>query len=194
VDYQPLRLSVLPHLGYFVNYRFRPNTVLQAELITKYVHGYQLHAEFMDIIPGGSSHIILNTNDILFFELPVVLKQQFRPEQSWLLGIKPSGNLKVLSYGLASYSNNAPGRLPDSQNGIRYFDLGLVLGWEWRYSKYWALDIRYNQGLLDLTYDQFYRDNSTHLNSDLQVSLRYSIHHKSRRHVPKTLFPTPAGK
>jgi hypothetical protein len=194
VDYHPLRMSVLPHLGYFANYRFRPNTVLQAELVVKYVSGYKLHASFMDIIPGGSSQVILNTNNLLYLELPLIYKQQYKPGKSWLLGIKPSGNVKLFSSGLTSYSNFAPLRTEDSQNGIRYFDLGLVFGWEWRYGKNWALDIRYNQGLLDLTYDQFYRDQSTHLNSDLQVSLRYSIHPNSRRHAPKTLFPTPPGK
>lgn len=194
VDNNPIRLSVLPHLGYFLSYRFRPKTILQAEIMAKYVTGYHLSASFIDIIPGGASEVILHTNNLIFLEIPLVVKRQYKPEQSWLLGIKPSGNLKVFSGGLTSYSNDAADRFYTNQDGMRYFDLGLVLGWEWRYHKNWALDIRYNQGLFDLTFDQFYRDNSTHLNSDLQVSLRYSLSNKTRRHAPKTLFPTPAGR
>ena len=37
----------------------------------------------------------------------------------------------------------------------------------------WLLDIRWNQGFLDLTPDNLYQDDAVHLNSDLQVSLRY---------------------
>jgi len=194
VDHAPLRLSVLPHLGYFVNYRYRPRTVLQAEFVAKYVSGYQLHAEFIDIIPGGSSIVILNSNNLLFLEFPLVVKHRFKPEQSWLLGIKPAWGVAIAPYGSTSYFNNAPGRIYDSQAGIRHFDLGLVFGWEWRFHTRWAFDIRYNQGLFDLTHDQFYKDNSIHLNSDLQVSLRYLWRKKTRHHAPKTLFPVPAGR
>ncbi|MBC7776617.1 MAG: PorT family protein [Phycisphaerae bacterium] len=175
VDNNPLRLSVLPHLGYFMNYRIRANTTLQADIILKYVTGYQLHIETTDITPGGTAHNILNTNNLLYLEVPLLVKRSFKPEQSWLLGIKPSGNVKLFSTGFASYFNGPGYRHYGSQAGVRYFDLGIVLGWEWRFRQNWALDLRYDQGLLDLTYDQFYRDNSTHLNSDLQVSLRYIL-------------------
>ncbi|HAD13536.1 MAG TPA: hypothetical protein DCF33_14005, partial [Saprospirales bacterium] len=84
-----------------------------------------------------------------------------------------SFNYKAPSTGQpAAYNIDATREYP-SQSGIRYFDMGLVLGWEYRFHKHWALDLRYNQGLLDLTFDQFYRDQSTHLNSDVQLSLRY---------------------
>lgn len=194
VDNNPLRMSVLPHFGYFTSYPLNTNTRVQADFVLKYVSGYQLSAKFMDIIPGGSSTVILNTNNVLYLEIPLVMKREYRPDYSWMLGLKPSGNFKIFPGGEYSSVNNSPSRFINSQAGFRSFDLGLVLGWEWRYHKYWALDIRYNQGLLDLTHDSFYRDNSTHLNSDLQVSLRYTPSKKNRHHAPKTLFPPPAGR
>ena len=175
VDYQPLRLSILPHMGYFVNYHLKPGIEIQGEFVAKLVSGYRLHAEFVDIVPGGSSHIILNTNHLLFLEAPILLKHTYKPRQSWLLGFKPSGVIAIASTGLSSSSGYAPFRFVDDQIGIRHFDFGLVFGWEWRFSKRWALDMRYNQGLFDLTFDPFYQDTKTHLNSDLQVSLRYFI-------------------
>lgn len=194
VDNNPVRLSVLPHLGYFTSYPLSTKTRIQADFVLKYVSGYQLSAKFMDIIPGGSSTVILNTNNVLYLEIPLVMKREYRPDYSWMLGLKPSGNFKIFPGGEYLSANNSPSRFINSQAGFRSFDLGLVLGWEWRYHKYWALDIRYNQGLLDLTHDSFYRDNSTLLNSDLQVSLRYTPSKKNRHHAPKTLFPPPAGQ
>ena len=44
---------------------------------------------------------------------------------------------------------------------------GLVLGYGYRLHQRWAVDVRYNQGLFDLTYDDFFKNTRTLLNSDL---------------------------
>jgi hypothetical protein len=196
VDYNPLRLNVLPHFGYLLRYRLHPKTALQAELVLKPVSDYGWRAEFLDIVPTGSSQVILENNNLLFFEVPIVVQHRYAPDQAWLVGLKPSWNVSVFPYGSFSVTNfNAPSRNYTAHSGIRSFDLGLVLGWEWRISRRWALDVRYNQGLFDLTIDNFYKSRDIHLNSDLQVSLRRFITKKMRRHVPDTnLYPTPAGR
>lgn len=194
VDYTPLRLSALPHLGYLLHYRWRPGISLQAEAVVKFVSGYRLHAEFLDILPGGSSHIVLHQNNLLFLEIPLLVKRAYAPGQAWQLGIKPALNWVIAPNGSTSGVNNAPGRYVSDHDGLRRLDLGLVAGWEWRFGRYWALDVRYNQGLYDLTIDNFYKNRAIHLNADLQVSLRHYSTNKIRRHAPKTHFPVPAGR
>jgi hypothetical protein len=173
VDYNPVRLSILPHIGYFWNHRITSQSSFQVEGVLKYVTGYQLYVETIDILPAGLSSSTLRTNNLLYLEVPLTIKHKLRQKHSALLGMKPSFNYKVLSTGQSAAFNMDATREYTSQSGLRYFDLGLVLGWEYRLHKHWALDLRYNQGLLDLTFDQFYRDQSTHLNSDVQLSLRY---------------------
>ncbi len=185
VDYQPLRVSALPHLGYLLRYRLQPRTALQAEFIIKFVSGYDWRAEFYDVVPGGSAQVILENKHLLYFELPLLLHRSFGTGQSWLFGLKPGLALPIAPYGSFSTTNSgAPKRFYSPHEGIRYLDLGLVLGWEYRFGRRWALDIRYNQGLFDLTVDNFYHSPETHLNSDLQVSLRYFITKKIRKHDP----------
>ncbi|MBK9336711.1 MAG: PorT family protein [Lewinellaceae bacterium] len=196
VDYNPFRLNMLPHFGHLLRYRLHPKTALQAELVLKPVSGYGWRAEFLDIVPTGSAQVILENNNLLFFEVPIVVQHRYAPDQAWLVGLKPSWNVSVFPYGSFSVTNfNTPSRNYTAHSGIRYFDLGLVLGWEWRFGRRWALDVRYNQGLFDLTIDNFYKSRDIHLNSDLQVSLRRFITKKMRRHVPDTnLYPAPAGR
>lgn len=181
VNYQPLRFSALPHLGYMWRYRLNPRTALQGEFVLKYVSGYNWRAEFYDVVPGGSAQVILDNKRLLYFELPLVLQRQYAPGKSWLLGIKPAATLPIAPYGsIALLNSGAPQRNYSTHEGIRYVDLGLVLGWEYRFARRWALDIRYDQGLLDLTIDNFYQSNATHLNSDLQLSLRYFLRTKKQ--------------
>jgi hypothetical protein len=192
VDYRPLRFSALPQLGYFWRYRLQPRTTLQGELTLKYVAGYDWRAVFLDVVPGGSAQVILENKRLLYVEAPLVVQRAYAPGQSWQIGLKPALILPIAPYGATSTSNfGAPNRNYSSHEGIRYLDMGLVLGWEYRFNPRWALDLRYNQGLFDLTVDNFYRQRETHLNSDIQVSLRHFITKKTKKYEPKTLFPAP---
>ena len=196
VDYRPLRFSALPHLGYFWRYRLQPRTTVQGELVLKFVSGYDWRAEFFDMVPGGSAQVILENKRLLYIEVPLVVQRAYAPGQSWQIGLKPALTLPIAPYGSNSGTNfGASRRNYSAHEGIRYLDMGLVLGWEYRFNRRWALDIRYNQGLFDLTVDNFYRQRETHLNSDIQVSLRHFITKKTKKHEPKTLFPAPpAGR
>lgn len=195
VDYRPLRLKAAPHFGYFLRRRITPRTALQGELAFKFVAGYDWRAEFYDVVPGGSNQVILETERLLYVELPLLLQRSWAPGHSWLLGLKPALTLPIAPYGSFSIVNSgAPRRDYSMHEGFRYLDLGLVLGWEYRPGRRWAFDIRYNQGLFDLTKDNFYDQRETHLNSDIQVSLRYFFIKKMRKHAPPTLFPAPPAR
>ena len=195
VDYRPLRLRVAPHFGYFMRRRITPRTSLQGELALKFVPGYNWRAEFYDVVPGGSSQVILETDRLLYIELPLLLQRSWSPGHAWLFGLKPALTLPISPFGtFSSVNSGAPNRDYSMHEGFRYIDLGLVLGWEYRFGRRWALDIRYNQGLLDLTADNFYHQREMHLNSDLQVSLRYFFIKKIRKHEPATLFPAPPAR
>lgn len=195
VDYRPLRVKAAPHFGYFLRRRIAPRTALQGELALKFVAGYDWRAEFYDVVPGGSNQVILETERLLYVELPLLLQRSWAPGHSWLLGLKPALTLPIAPYGSFSVVNSgAPRRDYSMHEGFRYLDLGLVLGWEYRPGRRWALDIRYNQGLFDLTKDNFYDQRETHLNSDIQVSLRYFFIKKIRKHALPTLFPAPPAR
>lgn len=202
VAYDPLYLRGLPHVGHLFRYRFDPRTSVQAEVSAKLVSGYGLRAEFVDILPGNTSSIVLETDRFLFLEVPLLVHRQYAPDKAWLLGVKTAFVHPIQTSGSNSgfFSGGnfikTPRRWYTVRDGVRVLDLGLVLGWEWRYHPRWSFDVRYNQGLFDLTVDGFYRSRAYHLNSDLQVSLRRFIvrNKKTRSHEPKPLFPTPAGR
>ncbi|HAD13087.1 MAG TPA: hypothetical protein DCF33_11705, partial [Saprospirales bacterium] len=96
VDYNPVRFSILPHIGYFWNHRITNRTSIQAEGVLKYVTGYQLYVETVDILPMGLSSSTLRTNNLLYLEIPLTIKHTLRQKHSALLGMKPSFNYKVL--------------------------------------------------------------------------------------------------
>lgn len=201
VAYDPLYLRGLPYFGHLFRYRLDPRTSVQVEVSAKLVSGYGLRAEFVDILPGNTSSVVLETDRFLFLEAPLILHRQYAPDKAWLLGLKTAVVFPIQTSGSFSGSfsggnYNAPRRWYTVRDGVRTLDLGLVLGWEWRYHPRWAVDVRYNQGLFDLTVDGFYRSRAYHLNSDLQISLRHFIvrNKKTRSHEPKPLFPTPAGR
>lgn len=176
VDYMPLRVFPSPQVGQMLRYRVNPRMSLQGEVTLKFVSGYGLRAEFFDVVPTGSAQTILGVNNILFVEVPLTIHRQYAPGKAWLLGLKPAWTIPLLAYGQTNvFNSGAPRRLYTVRDGIRTFDLGLVLGWEWHFHPLWALDIRYNQGLFDLTVDGFFKNRAYHLNSDLQVSMRYFI-------------------
>ncbi|MDX2134989.1 MAG: outer membrane beta-barrel protein [Saprospiraceae bacterium] len=181
VDHDPLRISVLPHIGYLWRYRLAPRTAAQGEIVLKYATGYDWRAEFYDAVPGANAQLILENNNLLFIELPLTIQRQVSAGHTWMAGLKPALVFPMFPSGSNSSSNfGAPRRNYTMRDGVRYLDLGLVLGWEYRFGRRWALDVRYNQGLFDLTIDNFFRSTETHLNSDLQVSLRHFVFKKDK--------------
>lgn len=198
VNYEARRLSIMPHLGYHISAPLTRDYRFQAEVQFKYVSNYQETAEFKYVSPGNVLDIRWEMNNLFFIEMPLLLKQENKGigKTSWLAGVKPAWCTPIFPTG--SNSSSGSGFLPgpqvnlDLRDGVRQFDLGLVLGMDWRFARSWALDLRYNQGMLDLTHDNFFKDNTTHLNCDVQLTLRHYVRpYKYKRHAKHNLYPEP---
>ena len=178
VDYNSLRLSAAPHMGLFFAYRLSEKGSLQLEAQTKLVQNYMLSANFENsvLLPFGpaANQTTLETHSLQFYEFPLLWKQGLKGGRTALLaGVRPS-LIRIYGYRSDAEVSSLADQLPTSnRDGIARFDLGLALGFEYRLSNHWLLDLRYTQGLTDLTFDNWFDEEAMHLNSDLQVSFRY---------------------
>lgn len=195
VNYDALRLSVMPQVGYHISMPLTKRYRFQAECQLKYVTNYQEHTEFVYIVPGNSLEIKWDMNNLFFVELPLLLKKE-NPGvggATWLTGLKPAFCAPVFSGGAYSVSTSSSLPAPqtdfDLRDGVRWIDLGVVLGMEWRFARQWALDVRYNQGLFDLTHDNFFKNTTTHLNTDVQFTLRHYVQPYKNNRYAKNTFP-----
>jgi hypothetical protein len=141
-----------------------------------------LYAGFADTVvqPVGISisQASFDVRSLVFWELPVLL--QWRPHRdarhAWLAGVRPSLNHR--SGGQSSRSSSSINGVATDlsglniRQGMRGFDMGLLVGWRYALTERLSLDVRYNQGLLDLTADNFFKNKTNTLNSDLQLTLR----------------------
>lgn len=171
---KPFGLSVLPHAGYFVSYRITPRSSLEVEAIAKYVAGYRMGGSQLALSPSGSLTDPPKTLDfdLFFMELPVLFKHHTGTQHAWLLGLKPGVTLPRFAAVSEADMDNFESVSQSDRDGIRRFDLGITLGWEWQIARSWALDLRYNQGLTDLSRNTVHLNNSRHLNSGLQLSVK----------------------
>ncbi|MEM1217433.1 MAG: hypothetical protein AAGH79_00900 [Bacteroidota bacterium] len=62
-----------------------------------------------------------------------------------------------------------------NQPGIRDWDLGATLGYQFQCSEHWQIQLLYQQGLFDLTADNWFGDVQNDLRSNLQIQLRYDF-------------------
>ena len=181
VDYQPLYFSVRPVVGYHVAFPMQ-NGYVQTGLLVTGAKGYNQRANFEYSSPGGNLQIEVSLNNLVFLEVPLVYQRAFTGDkrQFWLAGIRTAVVLPVnnfVSNAGTILPNNSifPNANIDLYDGVRWFDLGLTLGWQWRFSERWAIDVRYTQGLMDLTHDNFFNNTETTLNSDLQLTFRHYV-------------------
>lgn len=177
---KPYGLSVLPHAGYFVSYRIAPRSSLEVEVIAKYVAGYRMGGH--QLAPSSSGSLTDPPEaydfDLFFLEFPVLFKRHAGSGHAWLLGLKPGLNFPRFALSDTANLNELDTGPQSVRASIKRFDLGLTLGWEWQFARRWALDLRYNQGLTDLS-DNL--DNARHLNSGLQLSLKARCGKKAQR-------------
>jgi hypothetical protein len=200
VDYRSGRTSALPMLGYYWSFPFRQGQ-LQAEAQFKAVGRYQQATEFRFVAPGFSQSIELELRSLVFLEFPLSYKwKRARSDnQYWLIGCRPSFNFIYRSVGTNSISIGGTtsgfgsGTDIEIREGIRWFDLGLTAGWEWRFSPRWGLDLRYTQGWNDMTHDNFFKRRDYVLNSDLQITFRHYVSPRQRR-GQRPLFPDGARR
>jgi hypothetical protein len=174
-------MNLMPVVGYHVGFPWKGGT-LEAAVRLKGTTGYNEKTHFEFTAPGGSQKIDLTFNNVFFVETPLVYKKTFSTDKrhSWLAGVRPALVFPVFNWG--SYSTFSSGNTDLSagnviqlHDGVRLFDLGITAGWQWRFNDRWALDVRYTQGLLDLTHDNFFNNTNTVLNSDFQFTLKHYV-------------------
>lgn len=184
VNQEDFKLGFGPTMGFYHFRDLSERVTLQIELQGRLVSGYKETTYLQDNVlnPNGLSvsHAEFYLRSLFFVELPILLK--FRKNQqakhSWFVGCRPSIN-RITNHSEGSIGSTiANGAQPYDYSGLSMrkavcpADIGLIGGWSYRFNSRLGLDIRYTQGFIDLTADNFFQNTTTALNSELQVSLR----------------------
>jgi hypothetical protein len=187
------QVLIRPHVGIFAEYKKKAGQSLRAELQYKKVTGYNL-TSFKSYITGRNLNVIQISNfrynlpAIHVFQMPITWqKEVFRQSKwSWIGGVRPALIRPVSTVSLASQleffdlsnSNDISpatsySSIQNGNKGIRSFDIGLVAGLAYQPIRRLAIELRYNQGLLDISRDDFFNTSLDQTNSDVQLSVRY---------------------
>lgn len=185
VHHNPFRMAPGPVLGCYWQQKLGKRSALQVELHGRVVSGYRLGVVYADTLVQPSGIGVgrgeINVRSAFFMEMPVLFRRHSGPKSrhAWLAGIRPSLN-RLHGYQADNrWSLEGRGVPPPEwprdirvRQGFYRYDLGLVIGWSYALSRRLSLDLRYNQGLVDLTADNFFKSEEFTLNSGLQCTLR----------------------
>lgn len=188
-DYRDLSYSATPLLGFFGGVEWNYKWGVQAELHAKYVNNYNLDYTVVSYWYNSSNFLEAreekySTEAFLALEMPLVLKRRLSPRTAVLAGLRPSLIFEAKNgFGFLSMQREAAADFgqspttsgagqPATGRNLTGSDLGLIVGMEWAFHPRWSLDARYIQGFRDLSPGHFYQDGATHLNSDLQLTIR----------------------
>ena len=185
VDHNPFRMAPGPVLGCYWQQTLGKRSALQVELQGRVVSGYRLGVVYADTLVQPSGIGVgrgeINVRSAFFLEMPVLFRLHggSKSRHAWLAGIRPSLNRLHGSQTRNGWSLEGSGVPPPewptaltARQGFYRYDIGLVFGWSYALSRRLSLDLRYNQGLADLTADNFFKSDEYTLNSGLQCTLR----------------------
>lgn len=189
VDLNELQLRLAPHIGVGVSRVLAPGYRIQAELTGKIIKGYEFQSVLTDtlLLANGVGFRSLNFsgNTLQYLEMPILIKRQSPAHRfNWFAGIRPSVNwskgasVSAQTYGYFQNALADIDKVPENaelRRGLRRFDLGLVLGVECSISRNLSMNLRFNQGLFDLTHDNFFQARENTLNTDAQLSVQMSF-------------------
>jgi hypothetical protein len=178
-DYQDFTRSHYPFVGLFAARRLSGRWEAQLEGHLKTVDKYDLSQSFTEYEVQRNKTLSATTRTVFYhrydaLEFPMVFKYTLSNRLGLIGGVRPSfiaGNRRNHSFVFFREKDNSG--LPF--RGFWNFDMGLVAGMEYYVSPRCLLDLRWNQGLRDLTPDNLYQSDAIHLNSDLQFSVRYLL-------------------
>ncbi len=194
-DYSNIQTRIGPHLGFYAEKKLSNSWSLQTALMGKWVSGFDLAVSGTDTIsqPNNlASPTIVNegeirVTDLLFAELPILLKKDLNRRWSVLAGVRPSLNFLRYTNSKFELANLASNNTKDldfldqslkktAEKGIRRMDLGFSIGLDFRINRHLQLAFRANQGMPNLISNNVYNNDVSQLwNSDLQLSLRGSF-------------------
>ena len=144
--------------------------------------------------PRTSVNIIeLRRLDIL--ELPIAYVHQAAPKHFISAGVKLGWIANVTAYDPSS--DNLVG-LEQKHTHVSWFDAGLTLGYEWKFSKNWAANVQYNLGFVNLTYPaqqkhkayQSVIDQPNNNSGDVYLMLADKGNQTTMLEVPEKLYNT----
>ena len=170
--------ALRPHLGLFVNRSVAPGWRVQAELALRSIPVSLQRERGGTILNDFGEATLLSqeasTDGFLALELPILAVRELGRHRL-LAGVRvsrlwPDGDASALEYQGTTFNTIPSLEITD---GIRRWDVGLSLGYAFRLTPALALQARYNQGLLDLTHDNFFNNDQTTLNNDWQLSVRW---------------------
>lgn len=178
-DYQDFTRSHYPFVGLFATKRLSERWEAQLEGHLKTVDKYDLSQSFTEYEIQRNKTLSTTTRTVFYqrydaVEFPMSLKYTFRNRLGLIGGVRPSfiaanrGNHSFVFFREKD-NNGLPFR------GFWNLDIGLIAGMEYYVTPRWIMDLRWNQGLRDLTPDNLYQSDAVHLNSDLQFSVRYIL-------------------
>lgn len=115
-----------------------------------------------------------------FFELPLTALYQIHPKLQ-LIGGGQLVHLRSFSRNTSQERAVSSNVLYEDQRdlsvdgspGIVSWDAGLILGADYQLTPSLSLDLRYVQGLYDLTHDAFFLKKEDYLNSSIQLSIKW---------------------
>jgi hypothetical protein len=184
IDYARTQVAPGLNIGLFYRLPLRGAWSLQLEAQSKYLSDFRQQVILEDYLLNplagvSSSWREMSVRSLWFAELPVLFVCQSQT-QSLFAGLRPSVNWinpEQFPWSGISSQGHSPEDLSrfddvNIRHGLRRFDMGLTLGWARPLSKRLWLDVRYTQGFFDLTHDNFFKNQATNTNSDLQISLR----------------------
>lgn len=182
----PWKLSPGAHLGFYYTRPLGSAIGIHLALHHKTIPDFGQRVRFSRYLLNpdvGLSSISweAHARTLRFLEAPILLEWLQRG-QCWSVGIRPSINFIVETesfpiYSLRGHNLEDFGQFDpvSAREGMRRWDLGLVVGWSKPLWHRLSLDVRYTQGLFDLTHDNFFKHTTNHTNSDLQVALRVRL-------------------
>ncbi|MEO1711765.1 MAG: hypothetical protein AAFU60_00310 [Bacteroidota bacterium] len=122
------------------------------------------------------------TKKLAFAQLNTYLFWQLKPRHRLQAGIAVA-RLHILEESPSLETNQVTffdeslGALSidSNQPGIRNWDFGATLGYQFQLSPHWQAQLLYQQGLFDLTADNWFGNTRNDLRSNLQIQLRYDF-------------------
>ena len=178
-DYQNFRLSVVPHIGLFASKTLGQRLEFQVEAHLKTVVNYnetQTYEEevFSSIGWVGNTQLTYQYKGFTSLDIPLTFKYALGNRFGILAGgrfsfLQSHEPAESLSFNGLYSGSSLQERVP--KKGFWDKDIGLVIGAEYYLNTKWLLDVRYVQGLKDITPDNLYGNTKTHLNTDLQISI-----------------------
>ena len=173
--------SFRPLGGLFLSYKASDRWTLQLEGYYKNVRGYEqsytITDRFYDDNGALSVYSYTRTfNNLNWLELSFLAKRKLGQRMNFSLGGRISHTFSTLGSDSGSIgSGNAPFIRTSFPKSFWRTNFAAVIGVEKRISYRWSIGLQSNWGLKDLTPDNLYNEKVNHLNSDLQLTIRYHI-------------------